>query len=243
MFYLNPLYIVMIGPALLLAIWAQVKVKSAFGKYSRVGNSGQMSGAEAAAEMLRGSGLRVVESPEMAQRIDNAVAIMPVRGFLSDHYDPRTRVLRLSPDVYQGRSLASVGVACHEAGHALQHAQGYAALELRNIMVPVASFGSWAAFPLIFLGFIIHAAGLILLGIAMFSAIVAFQVVTLPVEFNASSRAKAALYELGIIRMPAEKQGVARVLNAAALTYVAAVVSSIMTLLYYIMIFTGASRH
>ncbi|MBN1867607.1 zinc metallopeptidase [Candidatus Sumerlaeota bacterium] len=236
------LYLLCFGVPLLFALWAQSKVRRAFGKYSQVGNSSNMTGAEAAATMLRNQGLRVVESAQAAKQTSGSVAIESVGGFLTDHYDPRSRVLRLSPNVYNGRSLASVGVACHEAGHALQHAHGYAALELRTMMVPVASFGSWAAFPLILMGMIMNAAGLILAGIIVFTAIVAFQIVTLPVEFNATSRAKEALYQTGVIRHPAERQGVASVLDAAALTYVAATVSSIATLLYYVTIFSGGSR-
>lgn len=234
MFYFDPMYLVFVGPALIIALWAQAKVKSAFARFSHVGNSAGLSGAEAAASMLRGLGLEVVASAAEARRIKNAVAIERAGGFLTDHYDPRARVLRLSPDVYAGRSLAAVGVACHEAGHALQHAQGYAPLELRNLMVPVASFGSWVAVPLIFLGALLHIAGLIWVGIIGFSAIVLFQLVTLPVEFDASRRAKAALAEMGIIRGRQEEGGVAAVLDAAALTYVAAAISSIMTLLYYV---------
>jgi Zn-dependent membrane protease YugP len=231
-----------VGPTILLAIWAQTKVKSAFAKYSRVGNSSEMTGAEAAARMLGESGLAIVSSEGMAREGSNAVAIVRTRGFLSDHYDPRKRVLRLSPDVYSGRSLAAVGVACHEAGHALQHAKGYAALELRGLMVPVASFGSWAAFPIIILGFMMSYMVLVQAGIALFAVIVLFQLVTLPVEFNASKRAKQALWNLGIIQNAQERKGVAAVLDAAAWTYVAAAISSVMTLIYYIMIFTGGSR-
>ena len=240
--FFDPLWFIIVGPTLILAIWAQFRVKRAYGKYGQVGSSSGLSGAEAAAAMLRDQGVEVVSSGEAARTTDNAVAIEATRGFLSDHYDPRARVLRLSPDVHGGRSLASVGIACHEAGHALQHARGYAPLQLRSVMVPVASFGSWVAFPIIIVGFLLHAAQLILLGIIAFAALVVFQLVTLPVEFDASSRAKKALYQMGIISGPAEAQGVASVLNAAALTYVAAVVSSIATLLYYIMIFTGVSR-
>ncbi|NQU42962.1 zinc metallopeptidase [bacterium] len=242
MFFLSPLYILLVGPALILAIWAQMKVKSAFAKYSKVGNSSGMSGAEAAAEMLRGLNIRVVGSKEQAKSMDNAVAIERVGGFLTDHYDPRSKVLRLSPKVHDGRSLASVGVACHEAGHALQHANGYAPLEIRSLMVPVASFGSWAAFPVIILGALLHAPGLVGIGILVFAVVVLFQLVTLPVEFDASNRAKLAVTQFGIVQTRDESKGVAAVLNAAAWTYVAAAAASIMTLIYYVMILTGGSR-
>ncbi|MFP4380780.1 MAG: zinc metallopeptidase [Candidatus Sumerlaeia bacterium] len=240
--FFHPLYFILVGPAIILALWAQARVKSAFTKYSQVGNSSNMTGAEAAAQMLGKLGMRIVDSEEEAANSNNAVAIVPTRGMLSDHYDPRKRTLRLSRDVYNGRSLASVGIACHEAGHAIQHAKGYAALEFRNTMVPVASFGSWAAFPIILLGFFMQAYGLIQIGIALFAVIVLFQLITLPVEYNASNRAKEALWNLGVIRFKDERKGVAAVLDAAAWTYVAAALSSVMTLLYYIMIFTGGAR-
>ena len=170
--------------------------------------------------------------------MQSAVAIERVNGFLSDHYDPRSKVLRLSDKVYASNSLAAVGVACHEAGHALQDAEDYAPLSARSFMVPIASFGSWAAFPIILLGaFTIKP--LILVGIAMYAALVLFQLVTLPVEFNATSRAKAALANTGIINGQQEAQGVSAVLDAARLTYVAAALSSIMTLLYFLSIFAG----
>lgn len=236
MFYFDPMYFVFLAPALLLSIWASAKTKTAFSKFSRVGNTAGLSGAEAAAHMLQSQGLRVVRSSEEAKRMGNAVAITGVKGFLSDHYDPRAKVLRLSPQVFQGRSLSSVGVACHEAGHALQHAHGYAPLGLRTALVPVASFGSWLSFPLILLGFILNVAGLIWVGIAAFSLIVAFQLITLPVEYDASKRAKLALADLRITRSQEEDRGVAQVLDAAALTYVAAALSAVLTLLYYLFI-------
>lgn len=237
------LWLILVGPALLFALWAQMKVKNAFAKYSQIGTSSGLSGAEAAAAVLQTQGIPVeIGASEGNPSIPHAVAIARTQGFLSDHYDPRSRVLRLSPNVYEGRSLASVGVACHEAGHALQHAQGYAPLAVRSNLVPIASFGSWGAFPIIFLGFLLAKPALIILGLVAFSAIVVFQIVTLPVEFNASKRAKRALYEMGIVRGTAEQQGVAAVLDAAALTYVAAAASSVATLLYYVVMFTGGGR-
>jgi len=232
----DPMYLVFMLPALVLALWAQARVQGAYHRFSRVGNASGMTGAEAAAVMLRGQGIDVVATSEQAKRMKNACAITSVRGFLTDHYDPANKVLRLSPQVHSGRSLASVGVACHEAGHALQDARGYALLELRTAMVPVASFGSWVAIPLIFLGYILTAPSLIWLGVIGFSAIVLFQLVTLPVEFDASRRAKDALASMGIVRGAQEQAGVAAVLNAAAWTYVAAAVSSVLTLLYYLFI-------
>ncbi|MCX7044021.1 MAG: zinc metallopeptidase [Candidatus Sumerlaeota bacterium] len=231
-------YLVFILPALLFAMWAQYKVKSAYEKYSHIASSTGLSGAEAAAHMLQGMGLQVVPKVEMTKGRKDAVAIEAVSGFLSDHYDPRSRVLRLSPDVYKGESLAALGIACHEAGHALQHASNYAPLDMRSLMVPTASFGSWLAVPLIIAGAAFARPSLVMIGIALFSIIVLFQIITLPVEFNASCRAKRAMLDLGIIQTPAERAGVSAVLNAAAMTYVAAAVSSVMTLLYY----TGAFR-
>jgi Zn-dependent membrane protease YugP len=243
MFFLSPLWLILVGPTLLFALWAQMKVKSAFAKYSQIGTASGLSGAEAAAAVLQTQGIPVeIGASEGNPSIPHAVAIARTQGFLSDHYDPRTRVLRLSPNVYEGRSLASVGVACHEAGHALQHAGGYAPLAIRSNLVPFASFGSWAAFPIILLGLMIGKLPLAMVGLAVFAAIVAFQIVTLPVEFNASKRAKKALYEMGIIRGRDEQQGVAAVLDAAALTYVAAAVSAVATLLYYFLLVTGGGR-
>lgn len=218
--YFDPLYMAMTVPCMLLALWAQYRVKSAFARYSKVRNSSQMSGAEAALNMLHREGVR-----------DCRVEM--TSGWLSDHYDPTNKVLRLSPDVYNGRTVAAVGIACHEAGHALQHAESYGFLTLRTMMVPVASLGSSFAFILIFIGSIIHALSLAKLGVFLFAGVVLFQIITLPVEFNASSRAKRALYNNGIISLPEEVSGVNAVLNAAAMTYVAATIAALMQLLYY----------
>lgn len=229
MLMFDPLYLIIVGPALLLALWAQMRVKGAYAMYSRVPASSGLSGAEAAASALQAAGIY-------------DVSIEAVRGFLSDHYDPRTKTLRLSPGVYSGRSLAAVGIAAHEAGHAIQHARNYGPLALRSFIVPVASFGSWLAFPLIFLGFLMQAAGMVQLGILMFSVLVLFQFVTLPVEFNASTRAKEALASSGIVHGREEMDGVSAVLGAAAWTYVAAAVSAALQLLYFVMRFGGVGR-
>jgi len=162
------------------------------------------------------------------------VRIETAQGFLSDHYDPRSRVLRLSPDVYSTPSLAAVGVAAHEAGHALQHAAGYAPLSLRTALVPAASVGSQLAWPLLVFGFLLQATALVKLGVVFFAAAVVFQLVTLPVEFNASRRALAAVESVGILG-PDELPGARQVLTAAALTYVAAAVTSVMQLLYFLL--------
>ncbi len=235
MFWFDPTYFLFALPALLLGLWAQMKVKSAFNKYSRVRPYSGMSGAAAARRILDASGLQHVD-------------IQPVKGFLSDHYDPRTKVLRLSPQVYQGTSLASVGVAAHEAGHALQDAKGYLPLQLRTAMVPAVQFGSWLG-PLVFMaGFFLSYLtrgqfGLTIawLGVLLFGATAVFAVVTLPVEFDASRRAKQALVQMGIVGQ-GEIQGVNRVLDAAALTYVAGAVQAISTLLYYVFLLSGSRR-
>ena len=161
-----------------------------------------------------------------------------IPGRLSDHYDPRHNVLRLSQDVYHGRNQAAVGIAAHEAGHAIQKARNYAPLVVRNAAVPIAGFGSNAAFAFFVLGFLFSFQPLVTIGIALFGAVVFFQVVNLPVEFDASARAKAQLVELGIVP-PAEMQYVNSVLNAAAMTYVAATLQAVLTLLYYIFRFSG----
>lgn len=217
----DPLYFMMLMPAMALAIWAQFKVKSAFSQMSKVGNRRGMSGAEAAYQILVANGL------------EGRVGIERTHGFLGDHYDPRHKVLRLSPDVYDGRSLAAVGVAAHEVGHALQDAHRYAPLTFRNAVVPVAGFGSNASFMIFIVGMLMQWEPLMLIAIGLFSVVVIFQLVNLPVEFNASSRARQTLQELSILS-PDEDRGVAKVLNAAAMTYVAATVSAIVTLLYFV---------
>lgn len=221
MLYFDPIYYLMIGPALVLSIIAQIKVKSTFARYSKVATAGGLSGAEAAKRILSGFGL-------------SNVRVEQVGGFLSDHYDPRQRVLRLSPPVHDGRSIASIGVAAHESGHALQHAQGYFPMQIRSLLVPVTQIGSWLAWPLLLLGFILGALSLVKLGIVLFSAAVLLQLVTLPVEFDASRRAVAILGQQGILTQT-ELAGTRSVLNAAALTYVAAAAAAVLQLLYFLM--------
>ena len=221
----DPTYFLYIAPAFILGLWAQAKVKSTFAAAGRV--AAPLSGAAAARHILDSAGLQ-------------DVAIEQIPGRLSDHYDPRHKVLRLSPDVYQKRSLAAVGIAAHEAGHALQDAKNYAPLMIRNAAVPAAGFGSQASFFLIFAGMIFPALSfLFLAGIALFGCVVFFQVVNLPVEFNASSRAKDQLAMLGIVGQD-QMIYVRRVLRAAAWTYVAGTLQAIMVLLYYIMRYSGS---
>jgi hypothetical protein len=226
MFMFDPMYFLFVGPALLLAAWASFRVKSTFGKFARVGVRSGMTGAEAAAAVARAGNAQVT--------------IERHGGFLTDHYDPRSKTLRLSPEVYEGRSIASIAVAAHEAGHAIQDVVGYPALGFRSAMVPIASFGS-RVWVWVFLAGVLFAQGGSLgpllqnAGILLFGFTVVFQLVTLPVEFNASSRAKAVLASSGIVSTQEEAEGVSKVLGAAAMTYVAAALTSIATLLYLLM--------
>jgi Zn-dependent membrane protease YugP len=215
-----------IAPAFILAMIAQWWVHSAYAKGQNAPAS--MSGFMAARRILDAAGLQ-------------KVGIESIPGQLSDHYDPRDKVLRLSSDNYHGRNLAAVGIAAHEAGHAVQDAVGYLPLVVRNLAVPAANFGSSAAMFMLVFGLILNFKWLLLLGIVCFSAVVFFQVINLPVEFNASSRAKALLVEEGIVHQ-FDMGPVNNVLNAAALTYVAATLQAVLTLLYYVMRFTGGSR-
>ncbi len=229
--FFDPLYLLVMLPGLALSAWASFKVKSTFNRYSQVRAQSGMSGAEAARELLRRKGIRDVR-------------VEQVSGFLSDHYDPGARALRLSPDVYSGRSLAALGVAAHEAGHAIQHATNYAPLSFRSLVVKPAMIGSNLGMAVVMVGALVNFGGLIWLGIAMFSAFVLFTLITLPVEFNASSRAVAVLEQTGMINR-SESGPTRAVLNAAALTYVAAAISAILTLLYLLWragVIGGSSR-
>jgi len=219
------LYILISLPALLLGFWAQAKVKSAFNKYSKVNTSGGLAGAQVARLILDSNGLQ-------------AVGVEEVNGFLSDHYDPRSKTLRLSSNVYQSTSVAAVGVAAHEAGHAIQDQQGYAALNLRSAMVPSVQIGSWVGPIIFFIGLFLNVQPLAWVGLIFFGATALFTVVTLPVEFDASKRAKAILVSQGVVSTT-ELQGVNVVLDAAALTYVAAALQAISTLFYYAFILMG----
>jgi uncharacterized protein len=216
---LTVVWLLCMGVPLLFGLWAQSKVKRTFAKWSEVPVHNGMTGAQAAAEVVRSSGLPHVE-------------IRAVEGRLSDHYDPRNRTLNLSPDVGQASTVAALGVAAHEAGHAIQDARGYWPMRVRQTVVPVASIGSSLAFPLIFLGFILGSLGLVNVGLALFTAIVLFQLITLPVEFDASRRALVALNDGGLLTTQ-ELGGAREVLTAAAWTYVAALVASVAQLLYF----------
>ena len=221
--YMDPGYMIIAAVSLVLSLIAQAMVKSAFAKYSRVGNSRNLSGAEAARLMLSAEGISDVK----INRYEG--------GWLSDHYNPGTKIINLSPEVYDNRSVAAVGIACHEAGHALQHAKGMVALKLRNLLVPTAGLGSHLGIPLIILGMFINSMGLAKVGLVLFGLVFLFQLITLPVELDASARSKRALISHGIVGTGVEAQGVSAVLNAAALTYVAAAITSLLTLLYWAM--------
>jgi Zn-dependent membrane protease YugP len=218
--FFDPAYLLVMIPGMALSLWASFKVKSTFRRYSKVRARSGLSGAEAARELLR-------------QRGVHDVKVEPVEGYLSDHYDPGAKVLRLSPDVFHGRSLASLGVAAHEAGHALQHANGYAPLKFRSMVVKPAMLGSNLGMFVLMGGMFLLATSLVWLGIAMFSAFVVFTLITLPVEFNASSRAVAALQQSGMIAAD-EARPTKAVLDAAALTYVAAAITAVLQLLYFL---------
>ena len=229
--FFHPLYWVLVGPTILLALWAQMKVKSAYARAGKIPAQSGISGAETAQRILNAYGI-------------TDVAIEPVKSFLGDHYDPRHKVLRLSPDVYHGRSLASLGIAAHEVGHAIQDARAYAPLALRNGLVPMASVGSNFAMILVIVGMVltyfVGAFGQIIaaVGLGLFGVVVLFQLVNLPVEFNASRRAREILLSQGMVTA-GEDRVVAKVLSAAAMTYVAATITAIMHMLYYTMLVFG----
>ncbi|MBE7025629.1 MAG: zinc metallopeptidase [Ruminococcaceae bacterium] len=217
MFYYDPTYILLLS-AILLALFAQTKVKSAYSKFSQVSNHRGMTGAEVARRILDRNGLQDVK-------------IERIGGNLTDHYDPRSNVVRLSEGVHDSASIAAVGVAAHEVGHAVQHNTGYMAIRLRNAVLPAAQIGSTIALPLVIIGIIFSAfKTLIPIGIVLYTAVVLFQLVTLPVELNASRRALTTVYEIGFLDAE-ETDGAKKVLSAAALTYVAAAASAVLQLL------------
>lgn len=226
--FFNPLYLVFALPGLLLGLWAQSRVKSAFNKYAQVRTMRNVTGAQVARALLDSQGLYHIE----VERVD---------GFLSDHYDPRGKVLRLSPAVYDTPSIAAAGVAAHEMGHALQDKASYFPLQLRSAIVPAAQFGSTLA-PWLFMGgLLLNFTTLAWVGVILFAGAVVFTLVTLPVEFDATKRAKRLLVSNGIL-IGDEINGVNKVLDAAALTYVAAAVTAIGQLLYYVFLLTGGRR-
>jgi hypothetical protein len=226
--FFNPLFWLFALPGLLLGLVAQARVRSAFNRYSKVRTLRNVSGAQVARQLLDAQGLY-------------DVAIEETKGFLGDHYDPRSKVLRLSSQVYGTPSVAAAGVAAHEMGHALQHASGYFPLQIRTTIVPAAQFGSTLAPWILFAGLLLNFSTLAWVGVALFAAAVVFSLVTLPVELDASRRAKRLLVSSGVL-LGDEVKGVDKVLDAAALTYVAAAVAAIGQLLYYVILLTGGRR-
>ena len=221
-------YFILVIPALLISLWAQARVKSTYSKMSRVMNSRGLTGAQAAGEVLRYYGI-------------TDVRLEQVSGTLTDHYDPKENVIRLSQGVYGATSIAAVGIACHEAGHAAQHAQAYKPISVRNMLLPVANIGSASGLWIALIGLAMQWRILILVGIVLYAFVALFQLVTLPVEFDASSRALKVIEETGMLQGE-EYAGAKKVLSAAAMTYVAALLVSIMSLLRVILRARGGGR-
>lgn len=221
-------YLVLVMPALLLALWAQMRVKSTYAKYSRQNSRKGITGEQAARAILDRNGLQDVRIERIA-------------GQLTDHYDPRARVVSLSDNVYGSSSIAAIGVAAHEVGHAVQHATGYGPLGLRNAIIPITNIGSTLSMPLILAGLIFNFQSLALAGILLFSLVAVFQLITLPVEFNASKRAIATLDGYGMLDSQ-EIQGTRKVLSAAAMTYVAALAVSLAQIFRLVLLFGGRRR-
>ncbi len=229
MFFFDPLYFVFVLPALLLAFYAQMKVQGAYSRWLKVANVRGLSGLDAAKYLLRANQL-------------GDVTLEGTPGKLTDHYDPRTKTLRLSQGVAQSRSVASLAIVAHEVGHAVQDATGYAPLQFRGAIVPAIQVSSWIGPALFILGLLMRSPGLAWLGVIFFGGTVLFAFVTLPVELNASARAIAMLRGDGLVVSGEEESGVRSVLNAAALTYVAALAQTLLTLLYYISLLSGSRR-
>lgn len=227
-FFIDRYYIIYVLPAMLIALWAQFNVQSTYNRYSRVFNSRGLTGAQVARQILDRNGLY-------------SVSIQRINGNLTDNYNPRTNVISLSPGVFDGRSVASLGVAAHECGHAIQHNVAYKPLLLRNAIIPVTQFGSSASIWILIIGFIFNWGILVTLGIVLFSLAVVFQLITLPVEFNASRRALNILDEGGML-FGDELRSARKVLKAAALTYVAATIVAFAQLLRVIAIFGNSRR-
>lgn len=227
--FFDPMYFVFALPALLLAFYAQFKVQSAYRKYLQVRNQRGLTGFEAARYLLSANGL-------------GHVSVEGTRGYLSDHYDPRTKTLRLSPQVARSASVAALGIVAHEVGHVMQDARGYAPLRVRSGLVPVVNFGSWLGPILFFIGLLMNYTKLAWVGVLFFAGAAVFALITLPVEFNASRRAMQMLTANGLVVSSNEAQGVKKVLDAAALTYVAALAQALSTLLYYVFLLMGLSR-
>jgi Zn-dependent membrane protease YugP len=238
MFFYNPTYLLFMAPAFFLMMLTSWYVKSAYNKWSRVPSSSRMTGAQVAQRLINSSAY--VASGSDRGLLD--VQIQGISGNLTDHYDPRTKTLRLSQGVANSTSVAAVAVAAHELGHAMQDAEDYLPLRFRAALVPAVNIGSWLGWILIIIGLLLNMVNLAWLGVLVFSGGAVFALATLPVELNASARAKRLLAETGIIQSEQERSGVNNVLNAAALTYVASLVTAILQLLYYVSLISGRRR-
>lgn len=221
-------YIILVVPVIIASLIIQARLKSTYAKYSKIGNVRNITGAQAAQMVLGYYGI-------------HDVTIEHVSGNLSDHYDPRSKVIRLSDGVFNGSSIAAVGVACHEAGHAAQHAEAYKPIKIRNLILPVCNIGSTLSMPLLIIGMLLSFEPLVWIGIGFFSFVALFQLITLPVEFNASRRALSVIESNGLLSFE-EKNGAAKVLKMAAMTYVAALATSVAQLLRLILVFGGGGR-
>lgn len=221
-------YIILVIPAMILAAWAQYKVKSTFKKYNNILNSRGVTGAYAAQSILRFYGI-------------SDVSIQPVGGTLTDNFNPKTKIISLSQDVYSGNSIAAVGVACHEAGHAAQHAENYMPVKVRNAIVPVTNIGSTLGLPIAIIGVFLGLTPLVKIGLLMYGMIFLFQLITLPVEFNASRRALKVIEETGLLYND-EVSGARKVLSAAAMTYVASMIVALANLLRFVIRFSGNKK-
>lgn len=227
--YSNYLYLILVLPAFIISLLAQARVKSVYRSQSRVISRSGHTGRSAAEAVLRAYGI-------------TNVAVVPVSGRLTDHFDPRSNVIRLSEGVYNSNSIAAIGIACHEAGHAAQHAEGYVPIRIRNTIVPICNIGSYLGIPLAFAGYWLSFEPLIYIGLGLYSLIVIFQLCTLPVELDASRRAMNIITERGLLVSDEERSGAKKTLTAAAMTYVAALAVSLANLLRFILIFAGKGR-
>lgn len=229
MFFFDPLYLVFALPALLFAFYAQMKVQGAYNKWLKVANSRGLTGQDAARYLLSANQL-------------GDIGIQGIPGKLTDNYDPRDKTLHLSQEVANGRSVAAIAIVAHEVGHAVQDAQGYGPMKVRGAIVPAITIGSWVGPILFFIGFLLQSMPLAWLGVILFAGTTVFALITLPVELNASARALSMLRNDGLIANETEIDGAKNVLSAAAMTYIAALAQSLLTLLYYVFLLTGSSR-
>jgi Zn-dependent membrane protease YugP len=226
--FFDPMYLLFAAPALVVMLYAQYKVSSTYKKYAKVASMQRKTGAEVAMLLLRANGLGDVKVEE-------------TKGVLTDHYDPRNKRLRLSKDVYRQSSVAAIGIVAHEVGHAVQDRAGYFAVKVRGVLVPVANVGTWLGYACFVAGVLLSVANLVWVGVILFSGAVVFALVTLPVEFDASVRARHMLKSNGLVTTT-ESAGVSAVLSAAALTYVAALLQAVSSLMYYVFVATGMSK-